>query len=142
MATIPASHSDLLESTALAYLATIGPKGEPQVSAVWFTWDGAHLLFALNKNRQKSRNLARDPRVSVAIADPADPYRALEIRGIVTQSRRIGTSSISTRCLRNISTGTPQRKSMASRRPCRFRCRAHTGDSIPQLGFWRHSRIR
>lgn len=85
MAIIPASHSDLLESTALAYLATIGPKGEPQVSAVWFIWDGSHLLFALNKNRQKSRNMMRDPRVSVAIADPANPYRALEIRAIVAR---------------------------------------------------------
>jgi hypothetical protein len=28
---------DLLQSTALAHMATIGPKGEPQVSVVWFT---------------------------------------------------------------------------------------------------------
>ena len=85
MVTIPASHSDLLHSAALAYLASIGPKGEPQVSAVWFMWDGAHFLFALSKKRQKSRNLMRDPRVAIAIADPANPYRALEIRGVVTR---------------------------------------------------------
>ena len=85
MTTIPTSHSDLLNAAALAYLATIGPNGEPQVSAVWFTWDGTHLLFALSKKRQKSRNLLRDPRVAVAIADPANPYRALEIRGVVTR---------------------------------------------------------
>lgn len=85
MASIPASHSDLLDSTTLAYLATIGPKGEPQVSAVWFTWDGTQLLFALSKKRQKSRNLMRDPRVAVAVADPANPYRALEIRGKVVR---------------------------------------------------------
>ncbi|HEX5546627.1 MAG TPA: PPOX class F420-dependent oxidoreductase [Ktedonobacterales bacterium] len=85
MTTIPTSHSDLLDSPALAYLATIGPAGEPQVSAVWFTWDGERLLFALSKTRQKSRNLLRDPRIAVAIADPANPYRALEIRGKVTR---------------------------------------------------------
>jgi Pyridoxamine 5'-phosphate oxidase len=39
---IPENYLDLLQSRALAYLATIGPKGEPQVSAVWFTWDGTH----------------------------------------------------------------------------------------------------
>lgn len=83
MSTIPESHLDLLQSKALAYMATIGPKGEPQVSAVWFTWDGTHLLFALNKKRQKYRNLVREPRVAIAIADPANPYRALEIRGTV-----------------------------------------------------------
>ena len=53
------------------------------MSAVWFTWDGTHLFFALNKKRQKYRNLVREPRVAIAIADPANPYRALEIRGTV-----------------------------------------------------------
>jgi hypothetical protein len=56
MSIIPEHSLDLLQSTALAYMATIGPKGEPQVSAVWFTWDGTHLLFALNKKRQKYLN--------------------------------------------------------------------------------------
>jgi PPOX class probable F420-dependent enzyme len=82
---IPENHLDLLQSTALAYLATIGPKGEPQVSAVWFTWDGTHLLFAFNKKRQKYRNVLRETRVAIAIADPANPYRALEIRGGVAR---------------------------------------------------------
>src|SRR2546429_7536109 len=85
MSIIPEHSLDLLQSAALAYMATIGPKGEPQVSAVWFTWDGTHLLFALNKGRQKYRNLLREPRVAIAIADPANPYRALEIRGIVAR---------------------------------------------------------
>jgi len=85
MSIIPEHSLDLLQSTALAYMATIGPKGEPQVSAVWFTWDGTHLLFALNKKRQKYRNLLREPRVAIAIADPANPYRALEIRGTVAR---------------------------------------------------------
>jgi PPOX class probable F420-dependent enzyme len=47
--------------------------------------DGSHLLFALNKKRQKYRNLLREPRVAIAIADPANPYRALEIRGKVAR---------------------------------------------------------
>jgi len=82
---IPGSHRDILESPALAYLATIGPKGEPQVSAVWFTWDGTHLFFAFNKKRQKYRNVLREPRVAIAISDPTNPYRALEIRGVVAR---------------------------------------------------------
>src|SRR5260370_8616856 len=86
MASIPEPYPDLLQSTALAYLATIGPKGEPQVSAVWFTWDGTHLLFALNKKRQKYRNLLREPRGAIAIADPANPYRALGTRGTVVRT--------------------------------------------------------
>ena len=84
MALIPDAYQDLLHMPALAYLATLGPDGAPQVSAVWFLWDGTQLLFALNKQRQKYRNLVRDPRVAIAISDPANPYRALELRGSVT----------------------------------------------------------
>ena len=83
MPSIPDSHRDILESNTLAFLSTIGPKGDPQVSPVWFTWDGSHVLFALNKTRQKVRNLTRQPRVAISMTDPANPYRALEIRGTV-----------------------------------------------------------
>lgn len=85
MSIIPESHLDILQSPALAYMATLGPKGEPQVSAVWLLWDGTHLLFAFNKKRQKYRNLLRDPRVALAVTDLANPYRALEIRGTVVR---------------------------------------------------------
>jgi PPOX class probable F420-dependent enzyme len=85
MSIIPEHSLDILQSTALAYLATIGPKGEPQVSAVWFGCDGTHLLFSMNKVRQKYQNLLREPRVAIALADPANPYRSLEIRGTVTR---------------------------------------------------------
>ncbi len=82
---IPASHRDLLESKALAHVATIGPKGEPESSPVWFGWDGTHLLFSLTKTRQKYRNLRRDPRIAISLVDPANPYRYLEIRGTVAR---------------------------------------------------------
>ncbi len=85
MSIIPEHYLDILQSTAVAYVATIGPKGEPQVSPVWFGWDGTHLLFSVNKVRQKHRNLLRDPRVAIAIADLANPYRSLEIRGVVVR---------------------------------------------------------
>ena len=79
--TIPASHSDILETKALAHIATIGPHGEPQNNPVWFDWDGTHLLFSQTKGRQKYHNLERDPRVAISIVDPQNPYRYLEIRG-------------------------------------------------------------
>jgi PPOX class probable F420-dependent enzyme len=78
---VPTSHADLLESTALAHVATIGPNGEPQANPVWFGWDGKHLKFSLTKTRQKSKNLKQDPRVAISIVDPENPYRYLEIRG-------------------------------------------------------------
>jgi len=81
-AIIPDSHRDLLTSTALANVATIGPDGAPQVNPVWFDWDGTNLLFGQITTRQKVRNLRRDPRLAVSIVDPANPARYLEIRGV------------------------------------------------------------
>lgn len=80
---IPADRRDLLSSTALASVATIGPNGEPQVNPVWFGWDGALLRFGVTLNRQKYRNLLKNPRISLSIVDPTNPFRYLEIRGEV-----------------------------------------------------------
>ncbi len=85
MTTIPDSHRDILETTALAHIATIGPQGEPQNNPVWFDWDGTHVLFSQTKGRQKYHNLQRDPHVAISIVDPQNPYRYLEIRGTVVR---------------------------------------------------------
>ncbi len=80
---IPEKYVDLLESKALAHVATIGPKGEPQVNPVWFGWDGTHICFSQTTTRQKVKNLQDDSRISLSIVDPANDYRYLEIRGRV-----------------------------------------------------------
>jgi len=82
-AEIPASHQDLLESKALAHVATIGPGGEPQSNPVWFGTQDGHILFSQTTGRQKYRNLQRDPRIALSIVDPTNDYRYLEIRGRV-----------------------------------------------------------
>ncbi len=80
-AVVPATYHDLLAAPALAHVATIGPDGAPQSTPVWFDWDGARLLLALALDRQKLRNLRRDPRLAVSMVDPSNPGRFLEIRG-------------------------------------------------------------
>ena len=82
---IPASHADLLETTALAHVATIGPDGLPQNNPVWFGWDGTHVLFSQTTGRQKYRNLQANPAVALSIVDSTNPYRYLEIRGTVVE---------------------------------------------------------
>jgi PPOX class probable F420-dependent enzyme len=83
--TIPPSHADILDSKALAHVATIGPDGTPQNNPVWFGWDGTHVLFSQTTGRQKYRNLKANPAVALSIVDEANPYRYLEIRGVVDE---------------------------------------------------------
>ena len=70
---IPEKYQDLLTSSALAHVATIGAQGEPQVNPVWFGWDGTHLRFSQTTGRQKYRNVQRDARIALSIVDPKNP---------------------------------------------------------------------
>ena len=72
---------DLLDGRNFATIATLNQDGGPQTSVVWIARDGDTVLFSTAAGRQKARNLARDPRVSVTVFDVANPYRSVDIRG-------------------------------------------------------------
>ncbi len=74
MATLPQKIKDHLDARALAVLTTLRPDGSPHSAPVWATTDGDDILVSTVQGRQKERNLHRDPRVSVVVVDPADPY--------------------------------------------------------------------
>jgi PPOX class probable F420-dependent enzyme len=82
---IPGVFHDLLRSRAVAFVSTIGKSGAPQITPLWFLWDGERVRISLVEGRQKLRNLRRDPRIAVAIADPARPTFYLELRGTVSE---------------------------------------------------------
>jgi PPOX class probable F420-dependent enzyme len=84
-ATIPEKYQDLFQKKAFANLATLMPDGKPQVTPVWCDFDGKHVLVNSAKGRVKDRNMRRDPRVSMALIDPDNPYRYLQLQGRVVE---------------------------------------------------------
>ena len=84
-AEIPEQYRDLFDKKAFASLATIMPNGQPQVTPVWCDFDGSHVIINSAKGRRKDRNMRSDPRVSLSISDPDNPYRYLEVRGAVVE---------------------------------------------------------
>jgi PPOX class probable F420-dependent enzyme len=80
---IPQQYSDLLQKRAFAHLATLMPDGQPQVTPVWVDFDGNHIRINSARGRVKDRNMRRDPRVTLTLQDPDNPYRYLEVRGRV-----------------------------------------------------------
>jgi PPOX class probable F420-dependent enzyme len=90
VATIPASHADLLKKAAFANLATLNADGSPQVTPVWVDFDGTHVIVNTAKGRVKTKNLARNPRVALSIGDPENPYRYLGIQGRVIEMTETG----------------------------------------------------
>jgi PPOX class probable F420-dependent enzyme len=89
---IPEKYRDLFNKKAFASLGTLMPDGRPQVTPVWVDVEGDLVLINSAKGRQKDRNLRRDPRVSLAIIDPDNPYRYLELRGRVVEITEQGAS--------------------------------------------------
>jgi PPOX class probable F420-dependent enzyme len=81
----PATHVDLLERPIFAHLATVRPDGSPQVNPMWFLWDAGEGVIKLTHTRERHnyRYIQREPRVALSIADEADPYRYLQVRGVV-----------------------------------------------------------
>jgi PPOX class probable F420-dependent enzyme len=85
MARIPQKFNALLSSKSLAHIATIMTDGSPQVTPVWFDYDGEYIRINTAVGRLKDRNVRRDPRVAVSITDIDEPETALCVRGTVIE---------------------------------------------------------
>ncbi len=81
MAVLTNDQARLLLEPNFATVGTVNPDGSPQLTIVWIDWDGEHVLFNTAAGRVKARNLERDLRVSVLVADRADGYRWVGVRG-------------------------------------------------------------
>jgi PPOX class probable F420-dependent enzyme len=56
--------AERLENERIGWLTSVAPDGTPQVSPIWFLWDGDKILvYSLESPR--ARNVARRPRVSL-----------------------------------------------------------------------------
>jgi PPOX class probable F420-dependent enzyme len=69
-----------------ATVVTLMPDGHPQALLAWVDTDGDHILVNTEPQRQKARNLARDPRVTVLIRAEDDAHDWAEVRGHVTRT--------------------------------------------------------
>jgi PPOX class probable F420-dependent enzyme len=80
-AQIPAEYVRLLEEPFYGSLGTIRPDDTVQVSPMWFKYDGETIRFTHTTKRAKYRNLQRNPSMSLAVFDPENEYKYIEVRG-------------------------------------------------------------
>lgn len=73
----------LIEGRNFAFLATIMPDGAPHVAPVWIDREGDTILVNTATGRVKQRNVARDPRVAISVADQNNMYDKIVVRGRV-----------------------------------------------------------
>lgn len=84
MSELSAAERAFLEKPIVGVVTTLSVDGSPQSTVVWVDVDDEGVSFNTAHGRVKPRNLARDPRLSLVVVDPEDPYRWLKVSGTGT----------------------------------------------------------
>jgi PPOX class probable F420-dependent enzyme len=91
MAEIPEKFRDLMETKkAFANIATVMTDGSPQVTPVWFDYTNGKVRVNTAKGRVKSRTMTEGAKVALAIMDPDNAYRYIQVRGTVARATEDG----------------------------------------------------
>ena len=83
MAKLDAFALELLKGKNFAYVSSVNADGSPHVAPTWVDTDGEYLFINTGLGTVKQRNLQRNPRVTIAITEQANPYNLMVIRGRV-----------------------------------------------------------
>jgi PPOX class probable F420-dependent enzyme len=77
---------ELLTDRNMAHVATLMSDGAPHVSPVWIeVLEDDRLAIFSTAAHLKIRNLRRDARIGISVADEHNPYRSVIIRGRVVE---------------------------------------------------------
>jgi PPOX class probable F420-dependent enzyme len=74
----------LLDGDTFVVVSTVNPDSTPHSTVLWIKRDGDDVIFSTVRGRKKTRNMERDPRVSVCAYDPASPISYFTVEGEVT----------------------------------------------------------
>jgi PPOX class probable F420-dependent enzyme len=96
MAALSDTARTIVDDKSFATIATLEPDGTSQLSIVWVTREGDDVLVSTLEGRRKHTNLTRDPRATLLITPPGNPYAYVEIRGRATMTRQGGKELIDT----------------------------------------------
>jgi PPOX class probable F420-dependent enzyme len=69
------------------------PDGTPQVTPVWFLYEGGKFIVNTARGRVKDRNMSENAHVAMSIVDPDNPFAHLAVRGTVTRVTEDGADA-------------------------------------------------
>jgi PPOX class probable F420-dependent enzyme len=91
---LPDLLNTLLDGNTFFVLSTTGRNGTPQSSVIWAKREDDEIVFSTIRGRVKTRNMERNPKVSLCAFDPTDPYRYVEVQGTVSMTELGGPELI------------------------------------------------
>jgi len=80
----------LLEGKNLAFVATLMKDGWPQITPTWVDIEDGKILVNTAEGRLKQKNISRDGRIAISVADQNNPYHMVTVRGRVVEQTNEG----------------------------------------------------
>src|ERR687887_106334 len=80
----------IIQKNSFAFLGTLMKDGSPHVTPVWIDIVDNTILINTAEGRIKTKNVSRDPRVSISLIDDENPYSMVTIRGQVIEQTTFG----------------------------------------------------
>jgi PPOX class probable F420-dependent enzyme len=71
----------LTERKLIAKIGTVNEEGWPQLSPVWYSWDGSSFLVISKERTGMVRNLRRDRRCGLLVDNYELPYARVSVQG-------------------------------------------------------------
>jgi PPOX class probable F420-dependent enzyme len=84
---IPDAVRELLEAPNYVHLSTLRADGSPRNWVVWVGLEGDRILICTSEAVWKAKDMRRDPRVAMSVADLGNPYRMATLQGRVIEIR-------------------------------------------------------
>ena len=84
---IPDAVRELLEAPNYVHLSTLRADGSPRNWVVWVGLEGDRILICTSEAVWKAKDMRRDPRVAISVADLGNPYRMAALQGRVIEIR-------------------------------------------------------
>jgi PPOX class probable F420-dependent enzyme len=89
MNALPESTHRLFTEPKDVTVITLDPDGSPQASLVWAERDGDEILIGVQQKHRKTRNLQRDPRVTLVIQDDRLSPRGLTQYAVIRGTAKL-----------------------------------------------------
>jgi PPOX class probable F420-dependent enzyme len=84
---IPDAVRELLDAPNYVHLSTLRADGSPRNWVVWVGVEGDRILICTSETVWKAKDMRRDPRVAMSVADLGNPYRMAALQGRVVEIR-------------------------------------------------------
>ena len=81
MAQLTDKQKQFLDNPYVGVVTTLREDGSPHSTVVWVDREDGTISFNTAYGRRKPSNLERNPKVSVLVVDPSDPYKWVAVDG-------------------------------------------------------------